>query len=103
VASLPFPDRQFDKVLSIHSAYFWPDLERAMAEIGRVLAPGGLVVLALSPGKIGEPVDAGFQAMVERQAIPSLELAGFSGVTSVQGPDSRQYRTVAIFGERCHL
>ncbi len=98
VAALPYADGQFDKVLSIHTLYFWPDPERALAEIFRVLRPGGRVALTLSPGKVGEAEGAGYRARVDERIIPAMERIGFSTVRVEQGPDSRQYRTVAVFG-----
>jgi SAM-dependent methyltransferase len=44
--ALPFPDRSFDKILSVHTLYFWPDLFRPFFEIRRVLKPGGRLVAA---------------------------------------------------------
>ncbi len=98
VAALPYADGQFDKVLSIHALYFWPDPERALAEIYRVLRPGGRMALTLSPGKVGEAEDAGYRATVNEQIIPAMEGIGFSTARVEQGPDSRQYRTVAVYG-----
>jgi ubiquinone/menaquinone biosynthesis C-methylase UbiE len=44
--ALPYPDAAFDKVLAVHTVYFWPDLARPLRETARVLRPGGRVVLA---------------------------------------------------------
>jgi ubiquinone/menaquinone biosynthesis C-methylase UbiE len=41
VAKLPFPDDHFDAVLSSGSIKHWPDQEKALREIHRVLVPGG--------------------------------------------------------------
>jgi ubiquinone/menaquinone biosynthesis C-methylase UbiE len=43
---LPFSDRRFDKVLSVHTVYFWSDPLRHLREIRRVLRDGGRFVLA---------------------------------------------------------
>jgi len=98
VAALPYTDGQFDKAMSIHTLYFWPDPEHALAEIYRVLRPGGRMALTLSPGKVGEAEDAGYQTMVNERIIPAMEHIGFSTARVEQGPDSRQFRTVAVFG-----
>lgn len=46
VSDLPFETNMFDKVYSIESYFFWPDLENDIKEILRVLKPGGKVFIA---------------------------------------------------------
>jgi SAM-dependent methyltransferase len=40
-ARLPFPTARFTRVCSVNSARFWPSLAAGLAELHRVLAPGG--------------------------------------------------------------
>jgi ubiquinone/menaquinone biosynthesis C-methylase UbiE len=40
-------DDSCDLVYSVNTVYFWPNLEAALAEINRVLKPGGLFLNAL--------------------------------------------------------
>ncbi len=47
VDELPFKDRSMDKVISIESFYFWPDPDKALHEIARVLKEGGKLMIAL--------------------------------------------------------
>jgi SAM-dependent methyltransferase len=49
---LPFDDDQFDLVVSTNSFHHWPDQAVGIAEIGRVLAPGGALVL-VDPFAVG--------------------------------------------------
>jgi ubiquinone/menaquinone biosynthesis C-methylase UbiE len=42
---LPLPDRSFSLVTATLSARHWADLDAGVAELARVLAPGGLVVV----------------------------------------------------------
>lgn len=45
VESLPFAEGEFDLVLSTVSFHHWQDQQAGLGEIGRVLAPGGSLVL----------------------------------------------------------
>jgi SAM-dependent methyltransferase len=44
VASLPFPDASFDTAVAAWMLYHVPDLDRGLAELARVLEPGGRLV-----------------------------------------------------------
>jgi ubiquinone/menaquinone biosynthesis C-methylase UbiE len=46
-AALPWPDASFDKAVALHCFQFWADPEHDLAEVKRVLKPGGLLVLVL--------------------------------------------------------
>ncbi|MFD3166776.1 class I SAM-dependent methyltransferase [Herpetosiphon sp. NSE202] len=47
--NLPLVGERFDQAFSIHSIYFWPQASAALAEIWRVLRPGGRLVLTILP------------------------------------------------------
>lgn len=42
---LPYRGGYFDKVFCVHVAYFWADLAPALAELARVLKPGGRLAM----------------------------------------------------------
>ena len=44
-ASLPLPDRSFDLVISTLSMHHWADVPAGLAEIARVLRPGGRALI----------------------------------------------------------
>jgi ubiquinone/menaquinone biosynthesis C-methylase UbiE len=71
VQDLPFADASFDVVAALWMLYHVPDIPRALAEIRRVLRPGGLFVAvtngdghvaALRREAGGEPVVTGFSS-----------------------------------------
>jgi ubiquinone/menaquinone biosynthesis C-methylase UbiE len=52
--SLPFADGSFDLVLGHAVLHHLPDLPRAFAEFHRVLSPGGVIVFAGEPSRVGD-------------------------------------------------
>lgn len=46
VASLPFRTGAFDAVTAVETIYFWPEVERGLSEVFRVLKPGGHFIIA---------------------------------------------------------
>ncbi len=100
LTTLPFSDNQFDKVFSIQTLYFWPDPQRALAEIFRVLKPSGTLIVTLSTGTIDSD-ETGlehYQLLLENQIVPVAKQIGFTLVSIEQGPTSRQFKTTAVIG-----
>jgi ubiquinone/menaquinone biosynthesis C-methylase UbiE len=52
--SLPFPDASFDLVLGHAVLHHLPDLDRAFGEFHRVLRPGGRIIFAGEPSRLGD-------------------------------------------------
>ena len=46
VSALPFAAASFDRAYCVNGVFFWPDPPAGLAEIHRVLRPGGLAVIA---------------------------------------------------------
>lgn len=99
LGTLPFPDSQFDRVFSIHTLYFWEDVPAVLAEIDRVLAPGGSFVITYCDGKADVTWD-GIASIVREQFIPVASALGLTDVVETRGPDSRDYHTVAVSGRK---
>jgi SAM-dependent methyltransferase len=66
---LPFPDASFDLVLGHAVLHHIPDLDRAFAEMHRVLRPGGTLVFAGEPSRHGDRL-AAVPKRVARVAAP---------------------------------
>lgn len=92
VSKLPFVDGEFDKISAIHTLYFWPELERALQEVYRVLKPGGLFAVALHSKQKMEAFPLtkhGFSLFTEKEVANLLESSGFSNV-SIQSFDTEK-------------
>ncbi len=84
--ALPFPDGAFTAACAVNVLYFWPEPERVLREIRRVLAPGGRLVLAYnSPAglaSLGMGRAHGFRAYAPAEVERRLHEAGFGAVTT---------------------
>jgi ubiquinone/menaquinone biosynthesis C-methylase UbiE len=68
---LPFTDEVFDLVFATMSMRHWTDQAAGIAEIGRVLTPGGVLVLAdVFPSSPRQPLTASL--LLRRRRRPSL-------------------------------
>jgi ubiquinone/menaquinone biosynthesis C-methylase UbiE len=103
VSALPFADQQFDKILSIHSLYFWSDIPQIMQGLFHILKPDGKLFLVLATTWMnadGEKVVDPLQATLEEQIIPGMLQHGFTAAYLAHGPDNRQFNNVAVVGEK---
>lgn len=75
---LPFQDETFDAGFSMFGLMFFPDRVRGLAELRRVVRPGGAVVVS-SWRPLGEvpALDAIFSAL--REEMPNLPVGGAAG------------------------
>jgi SAM-dependent methyltransferase len=85
VERLPFPEGAFDAAVSANTIYFWPDPALGVAELHRVLAPAGRLVLGYGTAEAmaSMPFTAhGFRLYTVDQVERLLRSAGFLGVAS---------------------
>lgn len=65
VSELPFKDATFDLVTAVETHFWWPDLPAGVAEIHRVLKPGGTLVVI---GEVYKGANTTIAKMVEQKA-----------------------------------
>jgi demethylmenaquinone methyltransferase/2-methoxy-6-polyprenyl-1,4-benzoquinol methylase len=76
VMSLPYKDQSFDVVMAAHVLEHLPDPQRALAEMVRVLKPGGMVFLCVTrPSPFGALVQLLWRtwAITEKQGVAWLQ------------------------------
>ena len=83
VEAMPFPDRAFDRATIVNTIYFLADPGRALAELHRVLRPGGVLTAAgITPEAAAQlPITQhGFRVYDEPRLKEMLGAAGFRAV-----------------------
>jgi len=84
VEALPFAERSFHCAFTVHTIYFWPQPDEGLAEVARVLRPGGRLVLVTSlkpPPKAIAKHGFGHLERSEQQIM--LSRAGFTDIEFV--------------------
>jgi len=93
--TLPFSDASFDRVVSVVAFHHMEDQERALAEMCRVLRPGGrLVIVELAKARAPGPVTRWLAGVRHAEHLSffdpaelaaKLEMHGFHSVTMREG------------------
>ena len=97
VDELPYPDEHFHKVFAINSAQFWKEAVHSLAEISRVLKPGGWLAVAVQPR--GKNVTDETTRQVGIGFSKALTAAGFDEV-HCEFQQMRPVATVCVLGRR---
>ncbi|MGQ0520684.1 MAG: class I SAM-dependent methyltransferase [Actinomycetota bacterium] len=92
VDRIPFAAGHVDRVLTVQTVYFWADTRAGLAEVRRVLAPGGTFVVAMMPRAAQEHHgfrELGYNVYGAGDLGALLEEAGFLDVAGdgAGGPD----------------
>ena len=99
VQRLPLPDRSIDRAVSLNSLYFWPDIDAALAELARVVRPGGRLLLGFEPpeelAKWPGHVH-GFRSYPAEALIALAAKAGFGDPRVVEGRGRKPDRFLCL-------
>jgi ubiquinone/menaquinone biosynthesis C-methylase UbiE len=103
-ARAPYPSDHFDKILTVHTLYFWPQPAQVLAEIFRVLKPSGRFVMGFRPDDKGTDL-ADYPAPIYRfyriaQVEGMLSAAGFGSVRFVHGGGAKGRVSFAVAGAK---
>ena len=101
--ALPRREAGFDKIVSVNTVYFWARPAAVLAELARVIRPGGRLVLAFQtpesvrrwPGHI-----YGFHAYGGEELAALMEAAGFDPPATVSGSDRQVGEFLCLTSER---
>jgi len=108
--ALPFADGSFQRIFSMEAIYYAVDLDGALAECARVLAPGDTLDLVLDCFA-ESPTTRGWSALVglpmhclpEAEWRARLERAGFTAIELARVIDSRGPGDRASFAPSAHF
>lgn len=83
VEHLPYSSAFFDRIFHCNCYYFWPSMQQALSELGRVLKPGGVMVTVLNLDSLRVAVSRGLMNYGNPDPVKymcALELMGFTDV-----------------------
>ena len=82
---IPYAKGRFNKVFAVHSVYFWSRPELHLAEIFRVMAPGGRLALGYHPLEDGRFASAFPASVYLIRSVKEIEtLAGSAGFHDIR-------------------
>jgi len=91
---IPWEENYFDKVLSVESFYYYPDQERALAELFRVMAPHARLFILINLYKDNhyslrwvKELKVPVQARSEAEYVELLKAHAFEDVKALRIPD----------------
>ena len=90
VDSLPFQDGSFDMVTAMETYFFWPDFDKGVGEISRVLSPGGVLAIG-SELRYGGGDDEGVDSMCEEYGMRILRDEAIQAVLDSHGIDAEAF------------
>jgi ubiquinone/menaquinone biosynthesis C-methylase UbiE len=102
-SSIPYASESFDAICTANTLYFWKDVPTDLAEIKRVLKPGGRLALGIrSRSKmVSMPFTAyGFTMYEPSEVEQLLRDHGFTNVGHIQVDEDQPLDCVVVWGEK---
>jgi ubiquinone/menaquinone biosynthesis C-methylase UbiE len=96
VSALPFEAASFHRALAVNNVQFWPQLPADLAEVARVLRPGGTLAIVLQPRQAPSAADV---LAVRDDLVARVQTAGYRNVRSAVA-DLDPMPAFAVLGER---
>ncbi|MES2678971.1 MAG: class I SAM-dependent methyltransferase [Bacteroidota bacterium] len=96
---LSFPDNSFNKIFTVNTIYFWDQPEAVLKELGRVLTPEGVLLIALRPKSVMDhfPMTKfGFNTFSAKDVSALLGQNGFKVIEITE----KEEEPLEFFGEK---
>lgn len=102
VAALPFNTPYFDKIMSIHTFYFWPDSYILLLQLLTLLVSGGRCVITFATAQTSSAGERIYWPLHDQanMLVSVLDQPPDISAMLISGPDSRQFNNVAIVVEK---
>lgn len=97
---LPVEPASVDRIMSVHSIYFWPDQRDTLARLVHALAPGGRLVLAFRPDGADIPARFRDRTYTFPRTADLEGLLGTLGLTDIRSTHAHAAPEVVLLGGR---
>ncbi|MEM8532047.1 MAG: class I SAM-dependent methyltransferase [Chloroflexota bacterium] len=102
IVSLPFRTHRFDKIISVHTFYFWLEPSAIFLQLLPLLARGGRCVVTFATAQTELTGERVYWPLHDRanNIVGILNQTPGISATLISGPDSRQFNNVAVVVEK---
>ena len=103
VTHLKFAEAAFDRVFTVNTLYFWPDVPLGFSEIHRVLRSGGLAAITIRSKEVMERsslTQHGFRLFSAEEVVGLMTDAGFRDIRAERRGQGEPHDHLIILGTR---